>query len=271
MGVITGVTTMSSKKAKTTKAGKTEIVSPAAFPTPALHQHGRLASLLVVSFLTLLIAGLAGCDKKGSSGSSSDSKKKLSPIKVTSSAELLFTYKSGESSFETVDSMEKVPPRARDWVRVLDPSMRKPTGRLVYVADLCEKKDDGTFPYRVVARSVFEGKDPEGCSAGAALGPGTAAGAGAGTGAGAGAGGSAKVIIYVTSTCPVCANAIAYMRAKGITFVAKDVGKDPQAAKELAQKAARAGFRPTGVPVFDVGGKMIRGFDKQAISEALGK
>ena len=77
------------------------------------------------------------------------------------------------------------------------------------------------------------------------------------------------VVIYTTTWCGYCKKAKAYLKKKGVDFVEKDVEKDQQAAEELAQKAAAANVRPQGVPVIDVRGKLILGFDEAAIAAAL--
>ena len=77
------------------------------------------------------------------------------------------------------------------------------------------------------------------------------------------------VIIYTTSWCGYCKKAKAYLKKKGVDFVEKDVEKDPEAAEELAQKAAAANVKPQGVPVIDVRGKLILGFDEPALAGAL--
>ena len=55
------------------------------------------------------------------------------------------------------------------------------------------------------------------------------------------------------------------MTEKGIPFVEKDIDKDPGAKRELATKARKAGIQANGVPVFDIRGKMISGFDGNRI------
>ena len=77
------------------------------------------------------------------------------------------------------------------------------------------------------------------------------------------------VVIYTTTWCGYCKKAKAYLKKKGVDFVEKDVEKDQEAAEELAQKAAAANVRPQGVPVIDVRGKLILGFDEAAIAAAL--
>lgn len=81
--------------------------------------------------------------------------------------------------------------------------------------------------------------------------------------------GSAEVVIYTTSWCGYCRKAKQYLTSRKVNFVEKDVEKDQAAARELAAKAAAAKVRPTGVPVIDVKGKLILGFDQPALDAAL--
>jgi glutaredoxin 3 len=74
-----------------------------------------------------------------------------------------------------------------------------------------------------------------------------------------------NVKIYSTSTCPYCAMAKEFLKKNDIQFENVDVGMDRQAAKEMRDKSGQM-----GVPVLDIDGQIIVGFDKDAISSALG-
>lgn len=80
---------------------------------------------------------------------------------------------------------------------------------------------------------------------------------------------TSDVIVYMTSWCGYCRKAKALLTARKVFFTEKDIEKDPEASKELALKAAAAGVKPQGVPVIDVKGKLILGFDQQAIEQAI--
>ena len=58
-------------------------------------------------------------------------------------------------------------------------------------------------------------------------------------------------------------------QSPSVPGIEKDIEKDKDAAAELAEKAARVRVKPTGVPVLDVKGKLILGFDQPAIEAAL--
>jgi glutaredoxin len=236
-------------------------------PTVRAGRHTLILSAAVVSAVLW-----GGCRKEA--GEAEKSKKaaaRLPAIRITSKAKLLFTFKEGDS-FRTVDAIDKVPVYARGLVKVMDPSVKGVGGQWVYVADLCKPDKKGVYRYAVVELSRFEAADPAGCSGDVPLAGLKAGGAEAGrTGAGrTGVGGRGrKVIMYMTTTCPVCLKAEQFLKARGIPYVNKDVGSDPRAARELAMKAARAGFSARGVPVFDIGGRLVRGFDPATIERLV--
>ncbi len=74
-----------------------------------------------------------------------------------------------------------------------------------------------------------------------------------------------QVVVYSTPTCPYCRMAKDYLKQNNINFIDKNVAEDREAAKEMID---RPGQR--GVPVMDIDGKIIVGFDKPAINQALG-
>jgi glutaredoxin-like YruB-family protein len=74
-----------------------------------------------------------------------------------------------------------------------------------------------------------------------------------------------SVIIYSTTTCPYCKMAKQYMKDKNVAFTEINVQEDPTKAEEMIQKSGQM-----GVPVMDIDGKIIVGFDQPALKEALG-
>jgi len=74
-----------------------------------------------------------------------------------------------------------------------------------------------------------------------------------------------KVIVYSTSTCPWCARVKQFLGDNNIPFDNYDVGADKAKAEEMIQKTGQM-----GVPVLDIGGEIIVGFDKEKIKAALG-
>lgn len=71
--------------------------------------------------------------------------------------------------------------------------------------------------------------------------------------------------IYSTSTCPYCTMAKDFLNKNNIVFENFDVGLDQKARQEMVDKSGQM-----GVPVLDIDGEIIIGFDKDAIRNALG-
>jgi len=74
-----------------------------------------------------------------------------------------------------------------------------------------------------------------------------------------------KVLIYSTSTCPYCIRAKQFLRDNNIIFEDIDVSVDQAAGEEMIRKSGQM-----GVPVLDIDGQIIVGFDKERIKESLG-
>ena len=74
----------------------------------------------------------------------------------------------------------------------------------------------------------------------------------------------AKVTVYSTPTCPWCNKAKDFLKENNIEFESKDVSEDEAARNEMMEKSGQM-----GVPVLDIDGKVIVGFDVDAIKSAL--
>jgi glutaredoxin-like YruB-family protein len=74
-----------------------------------------------------------------------------------------------------------------------------------------------------------------------------------------------RVILFTTPSCSYCRTAKKYLRQQGIRFKDVDVSKDQRAAKDMVRKSGQQ-----GVPVIDIGGKVIVGFDRPKIDKYLG-
>jgi glutaredoxin-like YruB-family protein len=74
-----------------------------------------------------------------------------------------------------------------------------------------------------------------------------------------------KVIVYSTDSCPFCTMAKDFLKRKKIKFDEVNVAEDEGKFQEMLKKSGQ-----TGVPVLDIGGEIIIGFDEQRIKTALG-
>ncbi len=74
-----------------------------------------------------------------------------------------------------------------------------------------------------------------------------------------------RVIIFTTPTCTFCNAAKKYLRQRKIRFREVDVSRDPAAARDMVRRSGQS-----GVPVIDINGKIIVGFDRAKIDKYLG-
>jgi glutaredoxin 3 len=74
-----------------------------------------------------------------------------------------------------------------------------------------------------------------------------------------------SVKVYSTATCPYCKMTKDFLKENDIEFENVDVGQNKEAAKEMMEKSGQM-----SVPVIDIDGTIILGFDKKAIARELG-
>ncbi len=74
-----------------------------------------------------------------------------------------------------------------------------------------------------------------------------------------------RVIVFTTPTCSFCNMTKKYFREKGIKFKEVDVSRDAAAARDMVRRSGQM-----GVPVVDIGGKIVVGFDRPKIDKYLG-
>ncbi len=73
-----------------------------------------------------------------------------------------------------------------------------------------------------------------------------------------------SVKVYSTPSCPWCTVAKNYLKSRNIQFDEVDVSKNREAAVEMVQKSGQR-----GVPVIDINGSIIVGFDQGAIDSLI--
>lgn len=71
--------------------------------------------------------------------------------------------------------------------------------------------------------------------------------------------------IFSTSGCPYCTTLKIFLDERGFSYEDIDVSRDEQAREEMIQKSGQL-----GVPVVEIDGQIIIGFDRQRISQILG-
>lgn len=77
---------------------------------------------------------------------------------------------------------------------------------------------------------------------------------------------SPQITIYSTSWCAFCHTEAQWLDHLGIPYVKKDIEADKEAYEELMSKN---GGSYSGVPVTDVAGDLILGFDRPKLLDAI--
>ncbi|HXU65310.1 MAG TPA: glutaredoxin domain-containing protein [Polyangia bacterium] len=200
-------------------------------------------------------------------------------IQILKGGRWLFTYAEPSGTFSTTDKPETVPAASRGIVRAIDPAAGgAPDDDRIYVANLNELIEKGNTTARPMSREAFETAAlaalPSGQSSPLAAHPAAPAAAPGAPPSGAPQntppGTKPVVTIYGTSWCGACRAAREYMTAHKIPFADKDIERDPEAARELAEKAAKMGIPTDRVPVLDVRGRLLLGFDRARVEALLG-
>ena len=73
-----------------------------------------------------------------------------------------------------------------------------------------------------------------------------------------------NVKVYSTPTCPYCIRAKQFLKDSNVQFEDIDVSSNQEKAQEMIDKSGQM-----GVPVIDIEGEIIMGFDQGAIKKAL--
>lgn len=233
-----------------------------------------VALLLLLAAVAASTTFATSCKRKGDAVAESTEM----PVVSDKAEGLQLTWIDEKGEFHIEQRTTDVPEAARETVRVrvLDPAHDQPSGDRVFIADLRAANPDGSYPVRSVPRDEFEDvavkrRAKSGTAVLTPQGPPTASAA-----ASAGPKGSdlvdrPDVIIYGASWCGPCHQAAAYLKKRGVPFVEHDIEQDSSAAREMKSKLAKAGVRGGSIPVLDVKGRILVGFDARAVDQALGQ
>jgi glutaredoxin len=218
----------------------------------------------------VLLSACAGCSRGGGEGAA----KPAAPVVRDDSTDLSFFWFDSTGAVHRVARISDVPLVARDRVLIQPLDPQKATGAWAFVADLRRAGADGAFPVQVLAREAYSNE----VRARMAAGRPAATTASTGT---VPAGGTdstqakappspplptadKRVVIYVTQACPYCRRAREWMTKVGIPFVEHDIEQDAAAARWVMQNTGS-----TAVPVFQIGSRVLQGFNPDALRRAV--
>ncbi len=73
-----------------------------------------------------------------------------------------------------------------------------------------------------------------------------------------------KIKVYGVPGCPFCKRTKEFLKSKGLNFEDIDVAADHNLAKEMIKKSGQM-----SIPVIEIDGEIIIGFDKEKIETLL--
>ena len=73
-----------------------------------------------------------------------------------------------------------------------------------------------------------------------------------------------SITVYSTPTCPYCRQVKDFLKEKGVDFTDHNVASDVDARNLMVQKSGQL-----GVPVIDVDGAVLVGFNRNRLEELL--
>ncbi len=74
-----------------------------------------------------------------------------------------------------------------------------------------------------------------------------------------------EIKVYSTPACPYCYTVKAFLDEQGFAYEDIDVAENARAREEMVNKSGQM-----GVPVVEIDGQIVIGFDKERISQILG-
>jgi glutaredoxin len=231
----------------------------------------RVAIMLLAA---ALLATPVSCKRHSDDGTSPDARALPALDLRDDTQNLLLTWIDAKGDFHTSMAVPDVPLEGRDAVRVVVTTKDDGAAtELVYVANLTQKKPDGSYMVGTMTRAEWDAvaerrrapklaeaaphaQTPPKADDSLPQLPGD---------------GPTKVtvIIYGASWCGPCHEAQAHLKKKGVPVVFHDIEKEESAAAEMQKKLARAGMHGGSIPVIDVGGKLLVGYSESALDSAL--
>ena len=213
---------------------------------------------------------LLSCAKESQNSKSDTGPKVIAPVVTDARGDLLLSWFS-DGGPKVASAVKEVPEDARKEVRVQDPTQppEKRDPSVIFLADLTKPQKNGQYPVKTMKRSAYEAKRRAAAEAAK-----KAASSEAPTGSNVMPPNQARaapssVVMYATRHCPVCIKARRWLLEQKIPYVEKDVEKDPQAAQALHKKGAAQGVPTQGVPIFEIGGRLLAGFEPNKIIALL--
>ncbi len=236
----------------------------------------RARTLVLVLVGCLALGVSAGCNKHDD-GTAPASAEALPELVIRDDTpNVLLTWIDTRGVGHTEVHTKDVPPEGRAMVRVVVSDRDEGTHDRFYIVDLSTPRADGAYVAKTVARRTWEDELEKRRAAYMGEAAPTPSNAPNGSGSAGRAhpgadGAKVMVIIYGASWCHPCHEAAAWLKARGVPYVLKDIEADRLADEEMQAKLESAGRRGGSIPVIDVQGQILVGFSEGALASALKK
>jgi glutaredoxin len=242
------------------------------------------ASGVVAAFLIMVQAVSAGCQRHADPAADVGSPAvptvadALPALSLTDQTpNLLLTWVEEDGDFHVVEQISAIPAEHRKQVRVVVANQAAGTGTSLYVANLDEKRPDGTYAVSTLTRADWEkiGADRRksrlealapGAAGQAAPAPADIGQAGA---AGEPASAAISAIVYGADWCKPCHDAERYLKSLGVSVTKKNIEESRAAQAEMREKLSRVNRSGAGIPVIDVMGKIFVGYSPGPLKQAV--
>ncbi|MBN2191782.1 MAG: NrdH-redoxin [Polyangiaceae bacterium] len=229
---------------------------------------------LLIAFLASVCLGLPACprptDDPQDTSASTPAANELEPFVLRDDTPaLLLTWVDSQGEFHVAQRIADVPIEGRREVRVVQTTREAGTGDLVYVADLAQKRADGTYHVATRTRAQW---DEIGASRRQARMEALAPSAAPTVGPSASAAPSSAlvVVVYGANWCKACKDAERYLKQRGAKVEHRDIERDALARAELDRKLKASNLPATAqIPIIDVGGRLLVGFSPSALDGAI--
>jgi glutaredoxin len=233
--------------------------------------------LIAATIIALFFASW-GCSSAESTAKQKKEEPPKTPLVTKERTDLVLSWQA-DGGPHIASSVADVPESFRKRIRVQDPTIppEKRNPRWIFFTDLTTPGKDGRYPVEAIAREQYEREKQEAAARAAEQAALAQQKSQASTPPAAQMtppgiiSGGAPVIMYATRHCPVCKKARRWLLEQKIPYVEKDIERDQKAAEDLARKGAAQKVPVNGVPVFEIGGHLLPGFDPGMIKQLLAK
>jgi len=222
---------------------------------------GILRKCLIVALILLAFA----CRQKTKENSQSGAK--LPNVELTDDTKDVFlTWVDDQGDFHVTQAISDIKDANKEHVRVVFTTKETGNPDQVYVADLRQKGERGSYAVKAIPRGEWE---ELGASHRKSRLEAISVPANANVDAGRNTA-DVVAVIYGAEWCKACHDTAKYLATKGVKFVEKDVDTSGVIQAELRAKFQHAHVPPTSsIPVTDINGQLVVGFNPSALDSAL--